>query len=333
MAARPPVQIITITITPKTVGDDALARALFQLKAEDPAIRITSADPATGRVSIAGVSELHLEVVVDRLKREFGIEAAVDRPVAFLKESLRDMALGEHKHTRAKRGRHEYAHVKLRLTPREDGAGYVFESGLVGDVLPSRFVAAAEEGIENARVFGVLSGRPIDDVKVELLDGSYHDVDSSESAFRIAGGQAFVEGALRAKPIIVEPVVRIEVSVPVKMVNDVRRHLEGRRGRIQSCDERGERHTVVARAPVRHLFGYAADLNQLTHGRATYSMRFDHYQARESYPEELNLDEGDRDSLVGAPRKPLVPSRDSAIALPEPDENDDLDNNWLRPRG
>lgn len=330
MTAKPPVHVVSIALTPKIVGDEALALALVQLKAEDPTIRITSADPTTGRVVVAGVSELHLEIIIDRLRREFSIVADVDRPVAFLRGSLREMAIGDWKHTNAKPGRHEYAHVRVRVTPRDDGAGYVFENGLAGNVLPDRFIAATEQGIDNARMHSVFSGHPVEDVKVELIDGSYHDTHSSESAFRIAAGQAFIEGVMKAKPIVVEPVMRVEVSVPEEFLRHVTAGLVERRGQIQFCEERGgEWRTVVALVPVAQLFGYATQLRQLSYGRATYAMRFVRYQPR---PEGPNPGDGDRASMVGAPRKPVVPGRLDAIALPEPDEGDNSDDDWLQPR-
>jgi elongation factor G len=330
MLAGPHVHVVSIALTPKIVGDDALVRALFQLKADDPAIRIVSADSATGRVVVAGVSELHLEIVVDRLRREFGIEGSVDRPLVFLKGALRDAAVGEYKHRTTGPGRREYAHVKIRLSPRPDGTGYVFENRLLGDVIPARFLSAIVQGIEAARLMGVSGGHSIEieDVKVELFDGSYHDVDSSESAFRSAAMQAFIYGVVRAKPVVVEPVMRIVVSVPEEFLHDVMSDLVSRSGQVQSSERVNDRRIIVARVAVAHLFGFTSELNNRSHGRATYSMSFDSYQERDSFS-----DEGDRDSLVGAPRKPIVPGRLDAIALPEPNENDDLEDDWLRPRG
>ena len=279
-----------------------------------------------GRVVVAGISELHQEIISDRLRREFSIVADVDRQVVLLKGSLREMAIGDWKHTKAECGRHEYAHVRLRLTPRDDGAGYVCENGLVGNVLPDRFIAATEQGIDNRRMHGMLGGHPIDDVKVELIDGSYHGTDSSESAFRIAAGQAFVEGVMKAKPIVVEPVVRVEVSVLEEFLRHVTADLAERRGQIQFREERGEWRTVVALVPVAQMFGYAAHLRELSHGRATYTMRFVRYQPR---PEGPNPGDGDRASMVGAPRKPVVPGRLDAVALPEPNEDDNSNDDWL----
>lgn len=320
------VQVVSIVITPTVVGDQALTRALASLAAEDPAIRFRS-DSATGRCMVAGVSDRHLEIIIDRLRLEFSIEAAVGPP-SFLKAALSAEAIGEYKHHEVRDGRQEYAHVKLRLTPQPDGAGHAFENQTLVGSIPSRFIPAIEQGIDDARTVGLCGGHPIDDVKVELFDGSYHDLDSSGSAFRIAARQAFVEAATRAKPKVVEPVMRVVIAVPEEFLADLMTDLERRRAEIQMSDHQGEWRSVVARVPFAFLLGYAHELNRLSRGRATYSMHFAHYQQRDSFS-----DDGDRDSVVGAPRKPIVPIRESAIALPEPDEGDDGDESWLQPRG
>jgi len=322
----PVVQVISIVLTPTIVGDQALIHALDSLAVEDPAIRFRS-DSATGRCMLAGVSELHLEIVVDRLKREFNIEAAVGRPAVFLKSVLSTEAIGECKHLRVRRGRQDYAHVKMRLVPRPDGTGYLFESQILGNSIPPRFIPAIEQGIDDARNVGLSGGHPIDDVKVVLIDGSYHDVDSTEAAFSTAASQAFSDGAMRAKPTVVEPVMRAVIAVPEEFLAEVMTDLDRRRAEIQLSDHRGEWRSVVACAPFGRLLGFAAELNHRTRGRATCAVHFVRYQQRDSFS-----DDGDRDSLVGAPRKPIVPSRESAIGLPEPDEEDDGDESWLQPR-
>lgn len=324
MAAQPPVHVVSVAITPKIVGDQALIHALFQLRTEDPAIRVTSADPATGRAIVAGVGELHLEIILDRLRREFGIEAAVDRPRVFLKAALRETAVGECKHLTTLSGIREYAHVKVRLTPRPDGTGYLFENRLTGGAIPTQFFPAVIQGIDAARGLGVY---PIEDVMVELVDGSHHELDSSESAFRSAASQAFIYGAIKAKPAVVEPIMRVEIAVPEEFVQAVMADLARRRGQVQSSERMKDRQIVVARIAVAHLFGFASGLNHDSRGQATYSMRFDGYQERDSFS-----DEGDRDSLVAAPRKPIVPGGASSIALPEPDADDYPDEDWLQPR-
>jgi elongation factor G len=328
MDTKHSVQVISITLTPKVHADQTVARALESLMTEDPAIRVTSSDSATGRVVVAGVSELHLEIVIDRLRREFNVEATIDSPTVLLKEALLNSAVGEIKHTATKDGRQEYAHVKVRVAPRKDGSGYVFENHLTGDAIPSEFLPAIERGIDDARLKGVCGGHPLEDIQVELLDGSYHAEASSESAFRIAAKQAFVEGALRARPTVVEPVMRVEVVLPrtCMELDDVTWGLTLRQGRIESREDRADVHVVVALVPFAQLFGYAGELNRDSRGRATYSIRFDHYE-----PLPAELDEGDRESWVGAPRRPVVPGRHDAIALPEPEE-DDPDEDWLQPR-
>lgn len=320
------VQVVSIVITPNVLGDQALARALALLAAEDPAIRFRS-DSATGRCMVAGISDRHLEIIIDRLRRDFHIEAALDRPMVLFKGALSTDAIGEYKHHELRHGRHEYAHVKLRLTPQPDGAGYSFDDQTLGRTIPSRFIPAIERGIDDARTVGVCWGNPVDDVKVELFDGSYHDLDSSESAFRTAARQAFLEGATRAKPKVVEPVMRLVIAAPDEFLAVVITDLERRNGQIELSGPRGEWRTVVARVPFARLFGYAHELNQLSRGRATYSLHFARYQERDTF-----TDEGDRDSLVGAPKKPIIPQRESAISLPEPDEDEDSDENWLQPR-
>ena len=317
------VQVISIDLTPKIVGDQPLTRAVELLAAEDPAIRFRS-DPATGRCMIAGVSERHLEIIIDRLRREFSIEAAVDRPEVFFKSALSTEAIGEGKHQGTRRGRQQYAHVKMRLVPRPNAAGYQFDNQILGDSIPARFIPAIEQGIDDARTFGLCDGRPLDDVKVELLDGSYHDVDSTDEAFRVAARQAFSDGAMRAKPTVVEPLMRVVIAVPQEFLADVMADLERRRAQVQFSDRGDEWRTVVALAPFGRLLGYTSELNYRSRGRATCSMHFVRYQQRDSFS-----DEGDRDSLVGAPLKPVLPSRESAIALPEPNKDDDPDEGWL----
>jgi elongation factor G len=316
-----PVQIVSILITPKIVGDQTLKEALDCLAIEDRTIRVVNFDSETGRVVLAGVGETHLEVILDRLRGDFNVEAAVSRPEAFLKTVLVGSAIGESKYFKASRGRQQYAHVKLRLTPREHGAGYSFENHLLLNVLPEPLIRAIEEGVETARRFG----HPMDDVTVELLDGSYHDVDSSELAFRIAAGQAFFDAVSRGRSVVVEPVMRVDVDVAIKQSSTVVLNLVKRGAQIVSQRIDTTLRTIVAFVRVPQMFGLAATLAETTKSIGTYSIQFDHYQP---IPDELNLDDGDRDSLVGAPRKPVVPHRTAAIALPEPDEDDPESGAW-----
>jgi elongation factor G len=246
--ATNPVQVISIVLTPKIVGDRALTRALESLAAEDPTIRFRS-DSASGRCMLAGVGELHLEIIIDRLKREFHIEAALDRPTVFFKSALSSEAIGECKHMDACGGRQQYAHVKMRLVPRPDGAGYLFDNQTLGNAIPSRFLPAIEQGIDDARAIGVNGGHPVDDVKVELFDGSYHELDSTESAFRIAARHGFLEGVARARPTVVEPVMRIVIALPEEFVAEVMTDLNGRRAQIKLSGPRGEWCTLAALVP------------------------------------------------------------------------------------
>ena len=327
----PPVQIIALTITPRIVGDQTPIRALDRLAIEDPGIRIVRFDVETGRVTLAGVGEIHLEIIIDRLRTEFGVEGAISRPVAFLKTALSESAVGESKYVKTVRGKGQYAHLKVQLTPRHGGAGYSFENRLLEGVLPTRFLPAIEQGIETARKIGMGTGHPLDDVEVQLLDGSYHDVDSSDSAFRIAASQALFVGAIKGRPMVVEPVMRVDVALQTSLESDVLQNLRGRGARILLDRECGEIRTIAALIRVRQIFGLAADLARSTAGIGTYSMHFERYESVPIVPDELNLDDEDRDSLVGAPRKPATPNRSSAIALPEPDEDEDGDDDewWL----
>ncbi len=325
-----PVQIITVSITPRIRGDHRLIHALDRLAVEDLAIRIAWSDSETGRVTVAGVGETHLEVVIDRLRKEFGIEGTVSPPGVFLKRAISESAVGESKYRKMAGGKGQYAHVKLQLTPQGDGEGYSFENQLLAGMLPERFIWAIEQGIESTRTIGY----PFDDVKVELVDGSYHDVDSSDSAFRIAAGDAFWDAALRAKPTVVAPVMRLKLAFPIKRAAEVMRKLFERGAQIVDEQEEDDRRTVVALVRVPQIFGLTTALGQIISDVGASVMWFDHYesispQLGEPLPWDLDLDGNDRDSLVGAPRKPATPNRLSAVALPEPEEQeDDEDDDW-----
>src|SRR5204862_386980 len=224
---------------------------------------------------IAGMGELHLEIIVDRLKREFSVEATVGKPQVAYKETLTRPADGEMKYAKQTGGRGQYGHVKIHLYPGEPGSGYIFENETTGGSIPKEFIKPVDEGIKEALTRGVLAGYPIDDVRIELYDGSYHDVDSSEMAFKIAGSMAFQDAAKKAKPVLLEPVMRVEVVVPKDYMGDVMGNLSSRRGQIQSQEDRGGTQIISARVPLSEMFGYATDLRSRTQGRATYSMHFD----------------------------------------------------------
>ncbi|HEY3092260.1 MAG TPA: elongation factor G [Vicinamibacterales bacterium] len=283
-----PEPVISLAIEPKTKSDqEKLGQGLAKLMAEDPTFRVRT-DEQTGQVVIAGMGELHLEIIVDRLKREFSVEASVGKPQVAYKETLTRPADGEGRYIRQTGGRGQYGHAKIHLYPAEPGTGYVFENEIVGGTIPKEFIKPIDEGIKEALTRGILAGYPVDDVKIELYDGSFHDVDSSEMAFKIAGSMAFQDAAKKAKPVLLEPVMRVEVVVPKDYMGDVMGDLASRRGRIQSQEDRGGTQIINARVPLSEMFGYATDLRSRTQGRATYSMHFDRYeQAPQNVSEEV----------------------------------------------
>src|SRR6187399_859197 len=283
-----PAPVISLAIEPKTKADqEKLGQGLAKLMAEDPTFRVKS-DPETGQTVISGMGELHLEIIVDRLKREFNVEASVGKPQVAYKETLTRAADGEMKYAKQTGGRGQYGHVKIHLYPGEPGSGYVFENEVTQGSIPKEFIKPVDEGIKEALTRGVLAGYPIDDVRIVLYDGSYHDVDSSEMAFKIAGSMAFQDAAKKAKPVLLEPIMRVEVVCPKDYLGDVMGNLAARRGRIQSQENRGGTEIISARVPLSDMFGYATDLRSRTQGRATYSMHFDRYeQAPQNVSEEV----------------------------------------------
>jgi elongation factor G len=283
-----PEPVIALAIEPKTKGDqEKLGVGLQKLMAEDPTFRVKT-DEQTGQVVISGMGELHLEIIVDRLKREFGVEASVGKPQVAYKETLTRPADGEMKYAKQTGGRGQYGHAKIHLFPGEPGSGSIFENEVTQGAIPKEYIKPIDEGIKEALTRGVLAGYPIDDVRIVLYDGSYHDVDSSEMAFKIAGSMAFQDAAKKAKPVLLEPVMRVEVVVPKDYMGDVMGDLASRRGRIQSQEDRGGTQIINARVPLSEMFGYATDLRSRTQGRATYSMHFDRYeQAPPNVSEEV----------------------------------------------
>ena len=273
-----PEPVISLSIEPKTKADqEKLGQGLQKLMAEDPTFRVKT-DQQTGEVVIEGMGELHLEIIVDRLKREFNVEASVGRPQVAYKETLTRPADGEMKYAKQTGGRGQYGHAKIHLYPGEPGSGYVFENKITGGAIPREYIKPIDEGIKEALTRGVLAGYPVDDVRIELYDGSYHEVDSSEMAFKIAGSMAFQDAAKKAKPVLLEPMMRVEVVVPKEHLGDVMGNLSSRRGHIQSQEDRGGTQIINARVPLSEMFGYATDLRSRTQGRATYSMHFDRYE-------------------------------------------------------
>jgi elongation factor G len=283
-----PEPVIALSIEPKTKADqEKLGQGLQKLMAEDPTFRVKT-DQQTGEVVISGMGELHLDIIVDRLRREFNVEASVGRPQVAYKETLTRPADGEMKYAKQTGGRGQYGHAKIHLYPGEPGSGYLFENEIVGGAIPKEYIKPIDEGIKEALTRGVLAGYPVDDVRIVLYDGSYHDVDSSEMAFKIAGSMAFQDAAKKAKPVLLEPVMRVEVVVPKEHMGDVMGNLSSRRGQIQSQEDRGGTQIINARVPLSEMFGYATDLRSRTQGRATYSMHFDRYeQAPNNVSEEV----------------------------------------------
>ncbi len=283
-----PEPVISLAIEPRTKADqEKLSQGLAKLMAEDPTFRVRT-DTETGQVVISGMGELHLEIIVDRLKREFGVEASVGKPQVAYKETLTTAADGEGRYVKQTGGRGQYGHAKIHLAPRKPGEGFEFVNSIVGGSIPREFIRPIEEGIREALTTGVLAGYPVDDVGIELYDGSFHDVDSSEMAFKIAGSMAFKDAAHKAKPVLLEPVMRVEVVVPEEYMGDVMGDLNSRRGRIQQMEAHGSTQIISARVPLSEMFGYATDLRSRTQGRATYSMHFDRYeQAPQQVSEEV----------------------------------------------
>ena len=273
-----PEPVISLAIEPKTKADqEKLGQGMAKLMAEDPTFRVAT-DEQTGQVVIAGMGELHLEIIVDRLKREFGVEASVGKPQVAYKETLTVAAEGHGRFIRQTGGRGQFGEAKIRLIPLEPGTGYQFENDIKGGSIPKEYIKPIDQGIQEALTRGVLAGYPIDDVRIELYDGSYHEVDSSEMAFKIAGSMAFQDAAKKAKPVLMEPIMRVEVVSPKEYLGDVMGDLASRRGKIQSQEDRGGTQIISARVPLSDMFGYATDLRSRTQGRAAYSMFFDRYE-------------------------------------------------------
>jgi elongation factor G len=310
--------LLSLGIRAKTKADqERLRHGLGTLMVEDPTISAKT-DQATGEVVIGGTGEVHLQIVIDRLRREFNVEASVSPPKVAYKETLTRPAKGEMKYASQTGGRGQYAHAKIRLYPGEPGSGYVFENSVVDGAIPKQFVEPINEGIKETLTHGVLAGYPVDDVRVVLYDGSYHQADSSDVAFRIAGSMAFNDAARKAEPVLLEPVVQVEVVVPAEHRDDIMSNLASRRGQIQSHEDRDRFSIISARVPVSEMLGYAADLRSRTQGRGTFAMLFAFFQRFD--PPENKI--GGDDSMVGAPRKPRPAVPGSSVALPEPAEDD-----------
>ncbi len=269
-----PAPVMAVAIEPKTKADaDKLSVSLHKMSQEDPTFRV-HIDEETGQTIIAGMGELHLEILVDRLAREFQVAANVSRPQVAYKESIRRPAEGEGKFIRQSGGRGQYGHVKLRLAPLPRGEGFAFDNAIVGGVIPKEYIPAVEAGVVEAMQHGIIVGCPVVDVKVSVYDGSYHEVDSSELAFKIAASMAFKEIAKKADPTILEPIMNVEVVVPNEYMGDVIGDLNSRRGKVRGLEERAGAKVVLAQVPLAEMFGYATDLRSRTQGRATFTMQF-----------------------------------------------------------
>ena len=273
-----PEPVIGIAIEPKTKTDqERMGVSLQKLAQEDPSFRVKT-DEETGQTIISGMGELHLEIIVDRMLREFKVDANVGKPQVAYRETIRGKVESEGKYIRQTGGRGQYGHVWITVEPQPAGEGFVFENKIVGGSVPREYIPAIEKGIREALDSGVLAGYPVVDVKVTLFDGSYHDVDSSEMAFKIAGSMAFKDGAKRAKPVLLEPIMSLEVTVPEEYMGDVIGDINSRRGRIQAVRPRSAAQIITAEAPLSEMFGYATDLRSLTQGRATFTMQFARYE-------------------------------------------------------
>ena len=273
-----PDPVISMAIEPKTKKDqEKLSQVLNRFMKEDPTFR-ASADPETGQTLIHGMGELHLEIMVDRMKREYNIEVNVGKPQVAYKETIRKRAQGEGKFIRQTGGRGQYGHAVIEVEPLERGQGFIFENAIVGGVIPKEFIPAVEKGIKEAMEGGILAGYPVVDVKVKLFDGSFHEVDSSEIAFQIAGSMAFKDAAKKADPVLLEPIMEVEVEMPEEYVGDVIGDLNSRRGKIMGMENKGVITVVRAMVPLAEMFGYATTLRSLTQGRGTFIMKFSHYE-------------------------------------------------------
>lgn len=272
-----PEPVIQIAIEPKTKADqDKLGESLAKLSDEDPTFRVSS-DEETGQTLISGMGELHLEIIVDRLKREFKVDANIGKPQVAYKETIRKKVEMEGKFIRQSGGKGQFGHVWIEIEPNEKGKGFIFENAIVGGVIPREYIPAVSQGIQEAMKNGVLAGYPVEDIKAKLFDGSYHDVDSSEMAFKIAGSIAFKDAARKADPVLLEPIMDVEVVTPEEYMGDVMGDLSSRRGRIEGMSQRSDAQVIKSMVPLSEMFGYATILRSMTQGRAIYTMQFSHY--------------------------------------------------------
>lgn len=273
-----PEPVISIRVEPKTKADqERMGIALKRLSDEDPTFRV-SGDEETGETIISGMGELHLEIIVDRMKREFNVEAVVGRPQVAYKETIKGTAEAEGKYIRQSGGRGQYGHVRLKVEPLERGKGFEFVDAIKGGIIPQEFIPAVEKGVKEALAKGVVAGYPVIDIKVTLFDGSYHEVDSSEFAFKIASSIAVQEACKQAKPVVLEPIMKVQVITPPDFLGDVTGDLSSKRGKIKAMGERGMTRVVDAFVPLAEMFGYSTTLRSMTQGRGSFNMEFSHYE-------------------------------------------------------
>ncbi|WP_421000701.1 elongation factor G [Carnobacterium maltaromaticum] len=273
-----PEPVIQVAIEPKSKADqDKMGIALQKLAEEDPTFRAET-DQETGETIIAGMGELHLDIIVDRMRREFNVEASVGAPQVSYRETFRGSTEAEGKFVRQSGGKGQYGHVWIEFTPNEEGKGFEFENAIVGGVVPREYIPAVKAGLEGALENGVLAGYPLVDIKAKLYDGSYHDVDSNEMAFKVAASMALKNAAKKANPVILEPIMAVEITVPEDYLGDVMGHVTARRGRIEGTETRGNAQIVQSMIPLSEMFGYATTLRSASQGRGTFSMTFDHYE-------------------------------------------------------
>jgi elongation factor G len=272
-----PEPVISMAVEPKTKSDqEKMGIALGRLAQEDPSFRVRT-DEESGQTIISGMGELHLEILVDRMKREFNVEANTGKPQVAYRETIRKAVKQEGKFVRQSGGRGQYGHIVIEMEPQERGAGYVFESAIVGGVVPKEYVAASDKGIQDAMTTGPLAGYPVVDIKIRAVDGSYHDVDSNEMAFKVAGSMAFKEAFAKASPVLLEPIMKVEIVTPEDYLGDVMGDVSRRRGILQGSDDSPSGKVINAMVPLGEMFGYATTLRSMSQGRATYTMEFDHY--------------------------------------------------------
>jgi elongation factor G len=273
-----PTPVIQLAVEPKTKADqEKMGLAIQKLAQEDPTFRVNT-DPETGQTILSGMGELHLEIIVDRMMREFGVGANVGKPQVAYRETIRKSAEAEGRHVRQTGGRGQYGHVKIRVEPLPQGTGFEFVNDVFGGTVPKEYINPTEVGIKEALEGGILAGFPMSDLKVTLYDGSYHEVDSSEMAFKIAGSLAIKEAAKKAKPVLLEPIMAVEVVVPEEYMGDVIGDLNSRRGRIEGMELRGTTQIIKSSVPLSEMFGYATELRSRTQGRGSFTMHFGKYE-------------------------------------------------------